>query len=545
MSMSALSFLQNAQTTAQSLAALQANILANMKQEELNQNSPLSPSSLVAATLPPEATNLYAGLFSAATGSPINMLTPQMFAANQTAALLAARLNSSTSNFYPHSLFPWQLPPMGNSPPISPISPALSVKSVKKINSNNNIVTTTSDEANNYELSLSNLGENDSNTSKMSAKKSNSRKTVNYKRKRNQMLFQPYSGLESSPKTGRAVSPGPISPPTSGSSPQSIGSVEHQSPSSTSIRTTPNKEPTRDKSFTCQTCNRSFGYKHVLQNHERTHTGEKPFACPECDKRFTRDHHLKTHMRLHTGEKPYHCKFCDRQFVQVANLRRHLRVHTGEKPYACDKCNCKYSDSNQLKTHMIIHKDEKPFRCETCSASFRRSHHLVNHKCSNAPLTPATSPIISIENKSVTSRSEVSERSLDLNSPNVALLKHFKLNQSLSAVHQTQTLQQIYESTLSTIIENSGHEMPLDLSVESNSESGEKRNSRKSNDPRHIPRINKQESIEAPASEQTEPEDLSMHSPRSGSPLLSEEDLDDLDDAEALNRKQSLQMSKC
>ena len=60
----------------------------------------------------------------------------------------------------------------------------------------------------------------------------------------------------------------------------------------------------RDKVFTCKICNRSFGYKHVLQNHERTHTGEKPFECKVCHKRFTRDHHLKTHMRLHTGEKP-------------------------------------------------------------------------------------------------------------------------------------------------------------------------------------------------------------------------------------------------
>jgi hypothetical protein len=60
----------------------------------------------------------------------------------------------------------------------------------------------------------------------------------------------------------------------------------------------------REKVFTCKVCNRSFGYKHVLQNHERTHTGEKPFECKVCNKRFTRDHHLKTHMRLHTGEKP-------------------------------------------------------------------------------------------------------------------------------------------------------------------------------------------------------------------------------------------------
>lgn len=137
----------------------------------------------------------------------------------------------------------------------------------------------------------------------------------------------------------------------------------------------------RDKVFTCKICNRSFGYKHVLQNHERTHTGEKPFECKVCHKRFTRDHHLKTHMRLHTGEKPYSCTHCDRQFVQVANLRRHLRVHTGERPYKCDICEACFSDSNQLKAHILIHKGEKPFNCELCHGKFRRRHHLMHHAC--------------------------------------------------------------------------------------------------------------------------------------------------------------------
>lgn len=139
-------------------------------------------------------------------------------------------------------------------------------------------------------------------------------------------------------------------------------------------------------------CNRSFGYKHVLQNHERTHTGEKPFECLQCHKRFTRDHHLKTHMRLHTGEKPYSCTHCERQFVQVANLRRHLRVHTGEKPYACEMCSSRFSDSNQLKAHVLIHKGEKPFACELCGGRFRRRHHLEHHKCNASaasPLPPA------------------------------------------------------------------------------------------------------------------------------------------------------------
>lgn len=39
------------------------------------------------------------------------------------------------------------------------------------------------------------------------------------------------------------------------------------------------------KRFTCNICKKDFGYKHVLQNHSRTHTGEKPFQCPECEKK--------------------------------------------------------------------------------------------------------------------------------------------------------------------------------------------------------------------------------------------------------------------
>lgn len=174
----------------------------------------------------------------------------------------------------------------------------------------------------------------------------------------------------------------PPSPPTSGSSPQSNGSGPEINM----------KNGDKDKTFTCSACNRSFGYKHVLQNHERTHTGEKPFECRECHKRFTRDHHLKTHMRLHTGEKPYHCTHCDRQFVQVANLRRHLRVHTGERPYPCDLCSSKFSDSNQLKAHMLIHKGEKPFHCIACKGDFRRRHHLMHHKCQSKQVDMYPSP---------------------------------------------------------------------------------------------------------------------------------------------------------
>lgn len=187
-----------------------------------------------------------------------------------------------------------------------------------------------------------------------------------------------FSNKSSSPEGSTCASPLSLSL----NRPSSLGIKLSRSADSPGNRSaTPSTTRNRDKPFLCQICNKAFGYKHVLQNHERTHTGEKPFQCKECLKRFTRDHHLKTHMRLHTGEKPFHCEHCDKDFVQVANLRRHLRVHTGERPYACDVCTSKFSDSNQLKAHKLIHRGVKPFNCEKCLGRFRRRHHLNHHKC--------------------------------------------------------------------------------------------------------------------------------------------------------------------
>ncbi|CAH1734170.1 unnamed protein product [Chironomus riparius] len=227
------------------------------------------------------------------------------------------------------------------------------------------------------------------------------------------------------------------------------------------------KETTKqEKVFTCQICNRSFGYKHVLQNHERTHTGEKPFECSECHKRFTRDHHLKTHMRLHTGEKPYSCSHCDRQFVQVANLRRHLRVHTGERPYTCEVCEAKFSDSNQLKAHVLAHQTDKPFECEKCNVRFRKRNHLINHKCGVLNENPID---------------DDSDESLELPSATI----------SLSQSEKTQQFKKFCN-------------FPNFLGL-----------------PLQIP-------------EQTEPEDLSMHTPRSN---LSTDEFEELDDAATMFMK--------
>ncbi|XP_025207160.1 protein krueppel-like [Melanaphis sacchari] len=150
--------------------------------------------------------------------------------------------------------------------------------------------------------------------------------------------------------------------------------------------------PRQTRPFKCTVCGKEFGYKHVLQNHERTHTGEKPFVCSVCNKCFTRDHHLKTHVRLHTGEKPFWCPHCNRFFVQVANLRRHLKTHTGETTYPCEYCVAFFETAVELKDHKRQHKENnKPRgvvkkRCRAAAAV----HQTAEPSTSVPSWTPAT-----------------------------------------------------------------------------------------------------------------------------------------------------------
>lgn len=430
-------------------------------------------NSALSATSQLPAENLYASLLSSG-GIPINMLSQQIMSATEPAALLAAANLNPASALYPHSIFPWQLSPLKSSPPTSPISPEHeNVDQLHETKMNNK---------NRYELN-----NNDMDMDFKSAKKikQETRKMVNHKKRT--VLFQTNDLMDE-----REISPMPLSPSTSGS-PLSISPASHPSPTSTQTKPT--------KTFTCQTCNRSFGYKHVLQNHERTHTGEKPFVCGTCDKRFTRDHHLKTHMRLHTGEKPYHCDYCDRQFVQVANLRRHLRVHTGDKPYACTKCDARFSDSNQLKAHSVTHN--------------------FDANAPNGPLTPSTSPV---NTKPFTPRLDVVDAMTDIQHATESLYKQYSLP-------HPQALQQIYENAIERMRSQhqpAGDNMPLDLSLTTTIDTSADKRSRKSHDIRHILRT---PGIGIDAAQQIQPEDLRT---RPDSPMSED---DDLDDAETLNRK--------
>ena len=220
------------------------------------------------------SSGLFSGMSTAARAAGLSMLTPQqLIAASRTAALMAAgipvslhaRLAATPSLYHHHhqTLFGGWPPQTASSQLIhaGPVSPALSNKSTSKRtssatainnNNNNNVVSSSADR-------ISKKGQ--------PAKRRASSKTKAQDTSQSLVL------------DGTA----PPSPPASISPEVSKDS--------------------RDKVFTCGVCRRSFGYKHVLQNHERTHTGEKPFECPECHKRWEYFYVISNLKKTHTSDQ--------------------------------------------------------------------------------------------------------------------------------------------------------------------------------------------------------------------------------------------------
>lgn len=203
---------------------------------------------------------MFSGMGAAAAG--LSMLTPQqLLAASRTAALMAAGIPVSlhatlaaSPSLYQHhqTLFGGWAPPAASSPP-SPLHHSPGSVSSALATTKSSSRRSSSGNTNN------NNNNNNNNVVSSSADRISNKKSQATKRKSTKVA-KTESNVQNS-----LESVAPLSPPTS-------------------ISPEAGKDG-RDKVFTCGVCSRSFGYKHVLQNHERTHTGEKPFECPECHKR--------------------------------------------------------------------------------------------------------------------------------------------------------------------------------------------------------------------------------------------------------------------
>jgi hypothetical protein len=56
-----------------------------------------------------------------------------------------------------------------------------------------------------------------------------------------------------------------------------------------------------DSKFVCNICNKSFGHKNTLEQHQAVHTNEKKFKCKSCPFSTKYNPHLAAHKRMHEG----------------------------------------------------------------------------------------------------------------------------------------------------------------------------------------------------------------------------------------------------
>ena len=93
---------------------------------------------------------------------------------------------------------------------------------------------------------------------------------------------------------------------------------------------------TKTKDKICPNCGEAFRLNETFKIHLLRHTGDRQFPCEVCGKSFFTERDIKQHVKIHT--MPYKCDKCDKTFGSKNALNEHQLKHIGIK-YEC-RFNC-------------------------------------------------------------------------------------------------------------------------------------------------------------------------------------------------------------
>lgn len=133
----------------------------------------------------------------------------------------------------------------------------------------------------------------------------------------------------------------------------------------------------------CPYCLKSFK---ALKDHIKNVHSENQFVCSYegCNKSFGKKHGLNRHMKTHSDNlKPYHCPVCFHKFVEKIQLERHFQIHLkAEKKseHQCLNCLKYFNRKPDLWRHNKTVHETKLYECDLCpSRRFGSKFEVLHH----------------------------------------------------------------------------------------------------------------------------------------------------------------------
>ena len=143
----------------------------------------------------------------------------------------------------------------------------------------------------------------------------------------------------------------------------------------------------KEKTFSCNQCNKIFYAKFYLDRHVKTMHGNEPRKKEKCDKCDYFGTNIRGHVKNVHENKGFDCTLCNVSYRRKRSLQLHIRKLHGDgdkedvKDIQCPQCHYKTHRNDHMKLHIdAVHLGLKPYKCDICGESFTQPTHVRTHK---------------------------------------------------------------------------------------------------------------------------------------------------------------------